>query len=355
MKALDRYIATAVIQNYGLMLALFLGVFSFFALAEELESIGSGQYRLQDAIAYVLSTLPGRMVDLAPMIALLGSLMGLGGIANHYELIAMQALGISPLRIGWSTIRVGLLFMLAIVVMEEFINPPLVQHAYLQRAVALSDTGTLVGENGFWFRDDLRFIRVESLRFGKIPENIDVYQFDEKGQLQTFTHARYADIQDQKQWVLNDVDQKVIGEHEIVTHHLDQLTWDSVLSTDQVETLSTPPEILSPSELYQYTKYLRETGQNPKHFELAFWQKVAQPIGAGIMVVLAIPFVFGPLRMATAGKRILLGALIAMGFYFLNQSLKQLGLILGFDPILITFGPLGVILVAALWFWRRHL
>lgn len=354
MKILDRYIATSVITSYWLTLSLFLAIFSFFVFVEELDQVGTRQYTLQKAIAHVLFTMPSRIIDLAPITALLGSIIGLGALANHRELIAMQAVGITTLRIAWSVLRVGILFMLTIIVFEEFINPPLAHYAHNQRALALSDSQTLVSEHGFWFHDTSRFIKVGGLRFGKLPEDIDVYQFDEKGELLTFTHARRADILNPNQWILRDVDQKIIGERGVTAKHFTQLTWDSFLTTHQVGILSTPPEMFSPSQLYSYLRYLHDTGRNSNRFELVFWQRVAMPFTAGAMVLLAIPFVFGPLRSATVGKRILIGAGIAIAFYFLNQILSHIGLLFELNPIVTTFVPLVMIIVLALWLWRQH-
>ena len=355
MKILDRYIATSVLSSYGLILSLFLAIFSIFVFVEELDQVGTGQYTVGHAAVHVLLTLPGQLVALAPITALLGSIIGLGALANHRELLAMQAAGITTLRIAWSVLRVGILFMLTVVVFEEYIHPPLAKYAHNQRALALSESQALLGEHGFWFHDDTRFIKVGKLRFGKIPEDIDVYQFDEHGELQAFTHARTADIVNPNQWILRDVDQKVIDQRGATAHHYDQLVWDSFLSTHQVDILSTSPHMFSLSQLYSYLRYLDETGQRSNRIELVFWQKVAMPFTTGTMVLFAIPFIFGPLRSATAGKRILIGSGIALAFYFLNQILSHVGTLFEMSPIVTTFTPLSIMMALALWLWRKHI
>ncbi len=355
MKILDRYIALSVINSYGLILSLFLAIFSIFVFVEELDQVGTGQYALSNAVTHVFLTMPGRVIDLAPITALLGSIIGLGTLANHRELIAMQTVGISTLRIAWSVLRVGLLFMITIVVIEEFIHPPLAHYSHNQRALALSDSQTLLGEHGFWFHDSFRFIKVGGLRYGKIPENIDVYQFNEQGELQTFTHARKADIVNSNQWILKDVDQKTIDQRGVTSDHLDQLIWNSFLSPHQVGIFSTPPEMFSLSQLYAYLGYLQKSGKSSNRLELVFWQKVAMPFTSGAMVLLAIPFVFGPLRSSTIGKRILIGSGIAIAFYFLNQILSHIGILFEFNPILTTFAPIGILVSIGAWLWKQHI
>ncbi|MGB0909665.1 MAG: LptF/LptG family permease, partial [Nitrospirales bacterium] len=239
-------------------------------------------------------------------------------------------------------------------VFEEFVNPPLAHYAHNQRAIALSDSQTLLSDHGFWFHDASRFIKVGGLRFGTLPENIDVYQFNENGELQTFIHALTADIVNPNQWILKGVEQKIIDHRGVTSEHHEQLTWNSFLSTHQVGILATPPEMFSPSQLYSYIRYLRETGQHSNRYELVFWQRIAMPFTSGAMVLLAIPFIFGPLRSASIGKRILIGSGIAIAFYFLNQILSQMGLLFELNPILTTFAPILIIVAIALSLWKKH-
>ena len=95
MMILDRYIASSYLKGMVPVMLLLLALFSFMALSEELEDVGKGTFRLIDAFMVVLYTAPRRMVDLMPVTALLGGLMGLGALANHQELIAARGAGMS--------------------------------------------------------------------------------------------------------------------------------------------------------------------------------------------------------------------------------------------------------------------
>ena len=97
---LDRYIASSYLKGMIPVLLLLLSLFSFLSLAEELEEVGQGTFRLIDAFLVVLYTSPRRIVDLMPVTALLGGLMGLGAMANHQELIAARAAGMSKARMA---------------------------------------------------------------------------------------------------------------------------------------------------------------------------------------------------------------------------------------------------------------
>jgi len=56
---------------------------------------------MSDALLYTALTLPGRVLELTPTSALLGSIIALGLLAKNLELLAMRASGISIRRVGW--------------------------------------------------------------------------------------------------------------------------------------------------------------------------------------------------------------------------------------------------------------
>jgi len=121
----------------------------------------------------------------------------------------------------------------------------------------------------------------------------------------------------------------------------------------QVELLVLPVEILSLSALHQHVTYLKETGQNVERLEMRLWQEFSMPLSTLVMVIVAIPFVFGPLREATAGKRILHGSLLGATFHFISHIVAHLGTILHLSAALTVLSPIAVLCGVAFWLYRR--
>ncbi|HEX7229802.1 MAG TPA: LPS export ABC transporter permease LptG, partial [Candidatus Binatia bacterium] len=300
MRLLDRYIAKRVFRGYALIMVILVSAFSLIALVHELDSVGKGTYRTSDAVLYVLLTLPGWIVELSPAMALLGALVGLGELAGAEELIAMQALGISRARIAWSVLKTGLVVMLAVMALQEFVAPELDQLALELRSQAISRTESTSSRRGFWSRNGQSVVHVRRLIHGRIPSEIEIYQFDDKGGLRLVAWAREAVIQDSKKWVLNDVRQQIITENKTVTEHFARLAWDSPFTPDQITKIMLPVEMLSPSELYGYIQYLKRAGLAAERPELTLWQSISMPLSTLAMVILAIPYVLGPIRQVSA-------------------------------------------------------
>ena len=205
---LHRYLWGSVIRGYLPVLAILLAVFSLFVFVEEVDEVGNGRYTFWTAGEFVLLTLPQRFVVLSPFIALLGSIMALGGLANGRELLAMQAGGISQYQIGWAVLQVGLVFVVIVACFEEYVTPTLDQYAHISRSLALSNSQVYQGKEGLWFREDNRYIRIKTLEYGEIPRDIDIFEFNADGAMVAYLYAEEADVQNPQTWILKKYSEK---------------------------------------------------------------------------------------------------------------------------------------------------
>ena len=353
MRILDSYIARRVFRGYALIMLILVSAFSLIALVRELDSVGKGTYSASDAALYVLLTLPGWMVELAPAMALLGAIVGLGELAAGEELTAMQAVGVSRARIAWSVLKTGLVVMLAVMGLQEFVAPKLSQLAFERRTQAISGSQSTNIRRGFWSRNGQRVVHVGRLLHGRIPSEIEIYQFDSNGSLRLVAWAKEAIIQNSNRWVLQDVRQQIITANEAFTERFAQLPWDSPFTPDQITKIMLPVEMLSPSDLYEYVKYLKRAGLAAERPELTLWQSISMPLSTLAMVILAIPYVLAPIRQVSAGKRMLHGGLIGTSFHAGRQLIIQLGSLFNLPAALVTLSPVAVMLGIAIWLYRR--
>ena len=59
------------------------------------------------------------------------------------------------------------------------------------------------------------------------------------------------------------------------------------------------------------------------------------------MMFFAVPFVFGSLRNSGAGLRLMIGVLIGVGFYVINEVTANFGQLYGWPPVLAASAPTG--------------
>ncbi|HID44239.1 MAG TPA: LptF/LptG family permease, partial [Chromatiaceae bacterium] len=253
---------------------------------------------------------------------------------------------------GMAIMKTGALLILLTMILEEFVAPTLKQHAIRQQSFALSGI-TLHTEHGLWSHKGLRFINVRNILHGRIPTDIDIYEFDDDGNLHVYIHAGEADISAPTQWRLSRVDMKIIGRHEITNRHLPTLSWASFLSEREIHALEFPSDSLAPSMLNHYIDYLRSTSAPSIRYEYELWKKIFLPWLTGAMVLLATPIVFGSPRSVNKGKLIALTTVMSIGLYSLNEIVINVGLFYKLNPPLITALPVVLILSIACVQFRR--
>lgn len=353
MSTIDRHIWFRVIRGYALVMAVLLSVFSLMAFVNELDSVGKGTYTLAEAFLNVVLTVPSRMIELAPATAVLGSIIGLGELATSHELIAMQALGTSPLRIGVSVTATGIVLMMVVVGIQEWIAPSTDQLAYTRRIQAITKPEALHTRQGFWSRDGRQFMRVHKVLPGRVLSDVEIYEFDDDNRLRLVTWAARAQPEDSDRWVLIDVTQRQVDGEGAVSQQFASLPWAGSLTPAQVELLVLPIDVLSRSTLSQYIAFLKKTGQDVARLEIRLWQQLTMPLSTLMMVLVAIPFVLGPLRKATVGKRLLHGSLLGAAFHLGSHFMAHLGAIWHLNAPLTVLSPLAVLGGVTVWVYRR--
>lgn len=352
MQILDRYIGRSVSISALVVMSVLLSLFTFFAFTDEVDKIGHGQYDTLEAVRYVLLTVPRLAYQLFPMVALLGSIIGLGLLASNSELTVMRAAGVSLGRIVWSVMKVGLLFVLLALVIGEGIAPSAERQAQALRSVAISDRLELGGRNGLWARDGNSFVNVREILPGERLGDIFIYELNDANRVTRVVHAESAAYR-KGRWLLEQVVSSRISPKRVTSSSAPSELWDTRLSPDLLSVVTVKPNTLSILGLYQYVKYLHDNGLDADTYEQALWAKLMAPFITGVMVFIAIPFVFGPLRSVGIGHRVLVGALVGVGFHLVNQMFAYMGLVFGLNPFFTALFPAAVVFAIAVGFLRK--
>ena len=339
MKIVDRYIGQNVISATLTVLLVLLAIFSFFDFIEELEDLGRGSYTLGKVAMVVILSLPGLAYDLFPIAALLGALLGLGAMMERNEIAVVRCAGVSKLRVIWSVMKAGFVFVVIAVVIGELVFPLAEQKARDMRALAIADRVATATEQGFWARDGASYVNIREILPGKEFRGINILEFDDDNRLRTATRADSAHYIDGR-WELRQIAQTQFNGDALEARRIERAAWDSVLDPDLIGMVALNPETLSLLALTRYVEFARRNGQNAQRWEHAMWSKLGYPLAAGVMVFLAIPLVLrNPSRSVTTGRRILIGALIGLGFHVLNQASAHLGVVFGISAAASALGP----------------
>lgn len=352
MRILDRYIGKSIIGGVLSVLIVLLILDTLVGFAGQSHVIGQAGYTMWHALAYVLLRMPQQIYELFPMIALLGTMLGLGGLANNSELIVIRAAGVSMWRFVGSISKTAFLVMLLAVFIGEVVAPPAVQYAKLQRVKALSREITLNTDFGLWVRDGDAYVNVRRVETDGSLTGITLYTFNELNELKSLTNAAKANY-DGENWYMSKVKITTITNQGVTVTRTEKQKWVTLLSPNLVSVVSVSPENLAIWKLNSYIDYLEENGLDSSSYRLSFWTKMFMPITIGTMIMIAIPFIMGSLRHSGVGQRILIGFLGGLSFYLINRLSGQMGIVYGLPPILSAGLPTLLVLLWSTYILRR--
>jgi len=354
-KILDLYIGRTIIATTSLVLVTFVGLSGIIKYVEQLRKVGRGTYDLLQALYFVVLSIPRDIEMFFPMAALLGALIGLGMLAASSELVVMQAAGFSKLDIGLSVLKTAVPLMIIVTLLGQWGAPQAQKMARDLRAMSISGGSIISTRSGVWARDANDFIFIGKVD-GEQLHGMNIWRFDKEKQLKNVIFAEEVNYISDNTWMMSDVELTTLeNEVEISKQSLPEYRWETSLAPDKLAVVTVKPEELSLSGLYDYVSYLEESEQDSSRYELAFWRKITQPISIAVMMLMALSFIFGPLRSVTMGARILSGVIAGFTFYISSEFFGPLSLVYQIPPAFGAIAPSVVFLAIAVMLLRRKL
>ena len=355
MRILNRYIAQHIVQATGLSCLLLLGIEHFFSLFHELKFIGTGDYGLFQALAYLLFLLPQKFYALFPMAMLLGGILGLGTLASNAEIIAMRASGLSYQQLIRAALFVGLFLALIACAVGELLVPLSERIAQNHRAFTLTGGQALLTDKGTWMRDRNAFIHIHDLELSGRLSGITRYEFDEEYHLAKASYATEA-RREGDHWLLFDIQNTYFStdSRQTTNEHLIQERWNTDLDPEVLRVVGMKTmDQLNLRGLHKAIQFRQQNGLDVQAYQLSFWAKLFRPFVILTMLFLGMICVFGPLRQANFGLRMLMGILLGFTFYISNELISAMSMVYHVTPLLAVIMPPTVFALGAVLLMKR--
>lgn len=351
MRRVSRYIAGTVWVSTLLVLFVIVGVDALSAFIDESGS-RSDAYGFAEIGRYVFYTLPGRCYEFIPFAALIGSIIGLGQLASSSELVVMRAAGISNLRLSLTVLQQAVLIAAAGFLIGEFVAPDAEQRAQSGRAQALYADRQMDGENGIWRRDGRLFLHVSAVTESQEILGVSAFEFEADGWLRRSLFAEKG-ISVEDGWMLQQVRETTLERESLQKTTLASLLLQTNITPRILTLENVEPEQLGIEDLIGYAAFLRSQGEDAAEFELATWKKFMQPLSVAALVLVAISFIFGPLRDGTLGFRIFAGVMVGVLFRLSEDLLGPASLVFGFPALYAAVAPSILCVILGTFLLRR--
>lgn len=353
LTTLRRYFAREIYTATAFAMLAFLALFAFFDLIAELRDVGREGYRLVQAFAFVLLSVPGHVYELFPIVVLLGTLYALSDLAAKSEYTVMRAAGLSPLGAAGSLVQAGVVFVILCALVGELVTP------FAERAaqqLRLKATGSLVAQefrSGLWVKSESRFVNIGEVRPDLTLANIRMYEFDPQYRLISISDARSGAYADDNAWRLTDVVQTQFSAGGTEVRRLPEVRWNSALTPEVLAVLVIKPDKMSAWNLVQYIRHLARNAQRTERYEIALWKKLLYPFAVIVMMALALPFAYLQVRHGGVGIKVFSGIMLGVVFHGLNTLFSYLGVLQNWPPFASAAVPSAMFLVAAVvMLWR---
>lgn len=353
MKILRRHIASTLLRSILLVGLVLLALDAFIIFSDQFDNLGEGDFNLWQAAIYTLMVLPQQFYAFVPIVILLGSLMGLGQLASQSELIVMRAAGVSVGRIAWWQVRGLWLLILVIVLLGETLAPIAQNKANMRRTELRSGGQMVQTQRGIWLRDKNEYVHIERARPGENLQGITRYQFNQYHRLDKVSYAKTAK-RSGHHWLLQDIKTTLFLPDRVTSETRDKEEWRVRFSPEVLSSAMLEPDAMTIVQLWRYIRESKRNGMQVAQHEFWFWQRLFQPFTLAVMLLLATPFIFGPLRSSSMGLRVVSGLLLGFLFYLLNQFLGPFSVVYQWPAAFIAalptvlFGLIGIVVVKRL-------
>lgn len=356
VRRVDRLVAEVVLGSVGLVWVTIVGFDAFMNFIGEVNDVVQGNYTLTKAIVVVLLTVPRRFHEMFGYAALVGSLLGLGGLAASGELTALRAAGMSKLRICASALCALAALTVLVTVMGETVAPAGERKSQAVELAAKSKVVALARGGSLWARDGDAVVNARSGRTRGAEVDLSgvrVFEFDPEGRLTALSVADRA-VHAHGAWTLFDVHRTVFGVDSAQGSDHKQLDWASGLDPQMLAISIIRPQYMPLRDLDRNIAYLDKNRQDASTFVNAWWTRVFYPLNVLVLAFFAVPFAFGTLRSGGLSKRLFIGMVLAIGFYFAQRAVVSMGLVYGFGPAVANLIPPLVLLAGIAFYFRRH-
>jgi lipopolysaccharide export system permease protein len=358
IKTVDRYIGKAAILGILLVWVSLTALMMMFSLLSELRDT-TASYAVTDVFWFVLQTAPRSAYQIFPVSALMGSLLGIGGLAGANELVAFRTSGVSRLRLATAGMIGALMVTIPVMIIGEWVAPDAEQQARAFRLSRLVGQVVIGGPSGMWLRDGNDIVNIRrpllTVEDGQQTINfqdVEIHHFNGFSDLQKITRAKNAFF-DGEQWTLEDVSEIKIDPSAVSPLKHQRIAWVFGVKPELLESAVTRPPYLSIRVLWDQLEYLQSNGLDDSVYRSALWEKIVYPFAIIALVLAGMPFVFGSSRQHNLGFRLFIGMTLGGLFMLVNGGVQNLADAYALPMAVSAALPSATLMIVAITVLRR--
>lgn len=318
MKIISRYVAREFTQNFFLGLGAFGAIYLIVEFFERINAFLYNKATWPLMGAYFLNKFPFILFQVAPAAVLLSSILTLGLMSRHNEVMAMKSGGIGLWSLAHPILGVVVWIFLALLGLNEFLLPPANQNAR-----AISDwiihkkkPVAAFKESQIWIHGQHTIYNVQLYHPERnLLEGLTLYRFSPQFELVERVDARSAKWKEGK-WVLSDASATDFAQKGLpVRKNYQEMVLSLPETPHDFQIAEKNPEEMNYRELKDYVRKIERDGYNSSKYRTAMHACISFPFISMIMAILGIPLALRKER--GSGMALGVGYSILISFIYL--------------------------------------
>ncbi len=335
-RILDEYVLREFLAMFVLVLAGFVLLMIIFTFFDLIGDILRNHIALVTVGDYLLNLTPSMLYQIAPLAVLIAALVTFGLLNRNSEIVAMKATGISLYRLIIPMVSIAGTLAVCLFLFDQYYLPQANRRQEaLRAAIKGRPAQTFLHPEQRWIFGQPRagepgrifyyqFFDADRNEFA----NLSVFEFNPKTfelSRRIFASRAYWDG-DADSWEFERGWVRDIQGADVTDYHEFRKTTFSEIHEppDYFKKEALESQEMNFGQLERYIRDLRQSGFDTMRLRVALWQKLAYPLVAVIMAVLAIPFA---LSMGRRGSltAIAVAIAVALSYWVINNLFGAMG------------------------------
>jgi lipopolysaccharide export system permease protein len=225
----------------------------------------------------------------------------------------------------------------------EYVAPPLAQLAKREKTTSKMADVSFAGSSSAWVKDGNLILRVQTGEVDQSFGGVSLFELDGATRLRSVQRADRISVADPQHWRMHNVATTRFGDDRIDSTVQEEVTIRSTVNPDFLGLAATDPDLLTLRGLASYIDHLRRNSLDTAYYEIGYWSRIARIFAVIIVTLLALPFVFGPLRTTGAGTRTVIGVMLGVVFFLVSRTVENGGQLFGLNPVIVAWLPTSTI------------
>jgi lipopolysaccharide export system permease protein len=332
MKKLFWYIFGKFSRNFLLCLATVLTIYLVVDFFEKLRKFLKYDADLSLVLTFFVYRIPEIAFLLAPLGALMASILTIGGLNRTREITAMRSCGLSFYQIALPFFAFGLLVsVVSFLLTAVFIPLANLKAEYVESVLIQQKPEALLSApDRLWLRvGQTQLLQIESVeQDGRTVSGVYQYTLSEPFRLSEIVEAKYGSFI-QGEWRMDQVVQRqIMGDGRVeMTQQPHRVISFPLTPEDFQNWLSQSPKNMTLFRLNEYIERITQDGHNSQRYVTDYWARVAFSMVPFVMTILGISVSLRGSGLRSVGAAKGVGQTLAIGFLF--WAAHSVGIVLG--------------------------